>query len=102
VRAGGRSDEAGALALALAAGLAIVPILWQHHLLILLVPLAVARPRLSWVWFLFVPGWACFLGGYGELWQQALVLGATAAVVVACTTSTLHRARSPEPTLAHP
>ena len=102
VRAARRDDELGALALALTAGLAIVPILWQHHLLVLLVPLAVARPRLSWPWFAFVPTWVCFLAGYGELWQQALVLSATAAVVVTCTTTTPRGALSPEPIPAHP
>ncbi len=102
LRAGRRNDEVGALALALAAGLAIVPILWQHHLLVLLVPLAIARPRLSWVWFAFVPTWVCFLGGYGELWQQALVFTATAIVIASCVTSPLRWARSREPVPVHP
>lgn len=37
--------------LALAAALVLTPILWLHYLVLLFVPIALARPRLSWVWF---------------------------------------------------
>lgn len=40
-----------ALALALAAGLLATPILWLHYLVLLVVPIALARPRLSALWF---------------------------------------------------
>jgi alpha-1,2-mannosyltransferase len=37
--------------LALAAGLVLTPILWLHYLVLLVVPIALARPRLSPLWF---------------------------------------------------
>ena len=40
-----------ALTLALAAGFVLTPILWLHYLVLLIVPIALARPRLSRVWF---------------------------------------------------
>src|SRR5213076_2357750 len=39
------------LTLALAAALAASPIVWVHYFLLLLVPLALTRPRLSPLWF---------------------------------------------------
>jgi len=39
------------LTLALAAGFAASPIVWVHYFLLLLVPLALTRPRLSALWF---------------------------------------------------
>lgn len=39
------------LTLAVAAALVLTPILWLHYLPLLLVPIALARPRLSLLWF---------------------------------------------------
>lgn len=39
------------LTLVLAAGLVLTPILWLHYLVLLVVPIALARPRLSALWF---------------------------------------------------
>jgi alpha-1,2-mannosyltransferase len=39
------------LTLALAAALVMTPILWLHYLVLLLLPIALARPRLSALWF---------------------------------------------------
>jgi alpha-1,2-mannosyltransferase len=57
-RRSGRDREVAVLTLALAAGLAVSPIVWVHYFLLLLVPLALARPRLSALWlvpFLYYP-----------------------------------------------
>ena len=43
--------DVATLTLALAAALAASPIVWIHYFLLLLVPLALARPRLSPLWF---------------------------------------------------
>lgn len=40
-----------ALTWALAAGIVLTPILWLHYLVLLIVPIALARPRLSALWF---------------------------------------------------
>lgn len=46
-----RQRDVAALTLALAAALAASPIVWMHYFLLLLVPLALTRPRLSALWF---------------------------------------------------
>jgi hypothetical protein len=46
-----RDRDVATLTLALAAALAASPIVWVHYFLLLLVPLALVRPRLSWLWF---------------------------------------------------
>jgi Glycosyltransferase family 87/Dolichyl-phosphate-mannose-protein mannosyltransferase len=43
--------DVAVLTLALAAALAASPIVWAHYFLLLLVPLALTRPRLSLLWF---------------------------------------------------
>ena len=52
-RSGATADEGDrrSLTLALAAGFVLTPILWLHYLVLLLVPIALARPRLSALWF---------------------------------------------------
>ena len=51
-------DSPFVLSLAVAAGLAMTPILWLHYLALLIVPLALARPRLGALWFLPLAFWA--------------------------------------------
>jgi len=45
------SRDSATLTLVLAAALAASPIVWIHYFLLLLVPIALARPRLSLLWF---------------------------------------------------
>jgi len=45
-----RERDVASLTLCLAAALAASPIVWVHYFLLLLVPLALARPRLSLLW----------------------------------------------------
>jgi len=47
-----RERDVVTLTLALAAALAASPIVWVHYFLLLLIPLALTRPRLSPLWFL--------------------------------------------------
>jgi hypothetical protein len=46
-----RDRDVAALTLTLAAAFAASPIVWVHYFLLLLVPLALVRPRLSLLWF---------------------------------------------------
>jgi len=48
---GGGEGDRRSLTLALAAGCVLTPILWLHYLVVLVVPIALARPRLSALWF---------------------------------------------------
>ena len=48
---GRRGDERSAFLLALAASIALTPIVWLHYFALLLVVVALAQPRLGFVWF---------------------------------------------------
>jgi alpha-1,2-mannosyltransferase len=49
---GRRGDERSAFLLAIAASLALTPIVWLHYFALLLAVVAIAQPRLGVVWFL--------------------------------------------------
>ncbi|HXG76868.1 MAG TPA: hypothetical protein VNJ53_09890, partial [Gaiellaceae bacterium] len=49
---GERERDRRSLTLVLAAALVLTPILWLHYLVLLAVPIALARPRLSPLWLL--------------------------------------------------
>jgi hypothetical protein len=49
-----------------AATLALSPIVWLHYLVVLLVPVAIARPRFSALWLLPVLLWVSPKPGYAE------------------------------------
>jgi hypothetical protein len=80
-----RSRDAKTLTLVIAAALAASPIVWVHYFLLLLVPLALTRPRLSALWFvplLYTPlgetAWPA-----GDATKLALALLATSVLLVA-------------------
>jgi hypothetical protein len=77
--------DVATLTLALAAALAASPIVWIHYFVLLLVPLALARPRLSVLWivpFAYSPlgetAWPT-----GDARKLALALVATLVLLVA-------------------
>ena len=84
IRFGRRGDDQRAFAAAILAALASTPILWQHYLMLLLVALAVCRPRLSFAWFVPILLWASPTTGNGDVWQTLLVPVAAAVVGAAC------------------
>jgi hypothetical protein len=76
-----KGDQKSAFVLAVAASLALTPIVWLHYFAMLLVVVAVARPRLGLVWFVplamvFTPG-----SGHPSPAQTAWTL-AVATIVV--------------------
>jgi alpha-1,2-mannosyltransferase len=76
-----RGDDLRSFACAIAAALAFTPILWQHYLVLLVVPLAVARPRFSAVWLLPVAIWLAPRSDNGDGLQTLLPLGVAALLV---------------------
>jgi Glycosyltransferase family 87 len=99
-----RGDERTAFVLAIAASLALTPIVWLHYFALLLVIVAVARPRLGVVWF--VPLGMFLTPGSGQptpfqtswtlavaLTTMALAIRASAAEDRAMDTRTPLRAR---------
>jgi hypothetical protein len=76
-------SEVSALCCAIAASLALSPVVWLHYLVLLLVPIAAGRDRLALVWFaplLFwiTPGTA----SNGSTWRIVLVLTFTTLTLV--------------------
>ncbi len=61
-----RSDDERSFTCAVAATLALSPIVWLHYLVVLLVPVAIARPRFSLLWLLPVLLWVSPRPGYAE------------------------------------
>lgn len=80
-RAGG---ERRSFILGIAASLLLSPIVWPHYLALLLVPLALARPRMSGAWLLGLPLIVCsppnFHGAPTATWQIALALAISALI----------------------
>ena len=53
------------LALALAAAFALSPIVWLDYFTLAALPLALARPRLTWIWFVPLVTWGAEGAGIG-------------------------------------
>ena len=82
-----RGDEV-TFAAAVVAALIATPILWNHYLVLLLVPIALARPRLAPLWLLPVVLWATpHPESLGVVWRIVLVL----AVIVVVGVQTVRR-----------
>ena len=77
-----RGDDARSFTAALGATLALSPIVWLHYLVILLVPMAIARPRFSAIWLLPVLLWTSPKPGYAEGIQTVLPAIAVAILLV--------------------
>lgn len=90
------------LCFVVAAILALSAIVWLHYFVLLIVPIALARTRLSPIWFLPVVPWAFARAGMtlwgwpnGNLTSLTVVLGIAAAVVALAARPT--RSASPAP-----
>jgi hypothetical protein len=68
-----RSDRSR-FAAAVALGILSSPLLWMHYVALLLVPLAVCRPRLDRVWLMTVALWILPVNELSGAWQVGLVL----------------------------
>jgi Glycosyltransferase family 87 len=79
----GADGDRRAFAVAVVASLVITPLLWLHYLLLLFVPIAVYRPRLSGLWFLPLVLWATpTTHSHGTTWRIVLALVVVAVVAV--------------------
>ncbi len=77
---GRRGSEQRSFVLAVAAALACSPIVWLHYFALLLVPVAVVRPRLGPLWFVPLAMWGFGAGtGNGSTGATAVVLLVVAA-----------------------
>jgi hypothetical protein len=72
------------LGLAIAAALVLSPIVWRHFFTILIVPLALSRPRFDMVWLIPIGLWVGDGTFNGAPWQTASVLALVALTFVVC------------------
>jgi hypothetical protein len=81
-RLGWRGHERQALTATIVLMLVASPIVWSHYFIVLLVPLAISRPRLSPVWAAPVLMWVCPQSTSVVGWQAAVAWGTTALVML--------------------
>ncbi len=72
------------LGLAIAAALVLSPIVWRHFFVLLLVPLALSRPRFDAVWLIPIGLWVGDGTFNGAPWQTACVLALVALTFALC------------------
>jgi hypothetical protein len=72
------------LGLAIAAALVLSPIVWRHFFVLLLVPLALSRPRFDAVWLIPIGLWVGDGTFNGAPWQTACVLGLVTLTFALC------------------
>ncbi len=103
-RGGERGREAATLTLALAAALASSPIVWLHYFLLLVVSVALARPRLSLVWLLPLAYWPLPQTGWpgGDPARLGLALVVTVTLVAAAVVPAVARSREGAEPLLRP
>jgi hypothetical protein len=79
---GSGGDRRG-FAVAVVVSLVASPLLWLHYLLLLNVPIALYRPRLSGLWFVPLVLWLTpTTHSHGTTWRIALALLVVAVVAV--------------------
>ena len=96
-RPGRRGDERSAFIIALAAALALCPLVWLHYFALLVVVVAVARPRFGTVWFLPLAMFLAPGSGDPTALETAVVLGVAGLTVGLSLRSTLGAVRSAVP-----
>jgi hypothetical protein len=79
---GRRGDDIRSFSCAIAAALALSPVVWLHYLVLLAVPLGVARPRFAPIWLLPIVLWVCPRADNGA-GVQPMVPALVVAVLVA-------------------
>jgi hypothetical protein len=90
-----RKDDRLSFSLAVLAAIALTPIVWLHYFSLLVVPVAIYRPRFAWVWGLFSLFWLTpQQTSDGDLWRILLV-DALAIGLVLFSRSALRRVPRP-------
>jgi hypothetical protein len=86
----GADGDRRAVAVAVVTSLVTTPLVWLHYLLLLFLPIAVYRPRLSGLWFVPMLLWATpATHSHGATWRIALAVAVVAVVAVRTVGSSL-------------
>ena len=79
----GPDGDRRSFAIAVAGALLATPVLWLHYLVLLFVPIALTRPRLSALWFAPLAFWVTPLAhSDGSLWRTCFALSVTGLIVL--------------------
>jgi alpha-1,2-mannosyltransferase len=93
VAARGPDADRRAFVVAVLGALIATPLLWLHYFVLLYVPIALYRPRLSGVWFLPLALWLTpVTQPQGSIWRICVALAVTGAVAA----STVRRVSTPD------
>jgi alpha-1,2-mannosyltransferase len=82
-RAWRRDADRHAFIAAIGAAFLFSPIVWMHYLALLLVPVAITRPRLTPLWFVPLAMWATPGQSWGTPWRVALGFSVWVVVLAA-------------------
>jgi hypothetical protein len=96
IRLGRRGDDRRAFTCAIAAALSLTPVVWQHYLVILAVPLALSHPRFSAVWLLPIALWMSPRAGNGDGFETLAPAVVVAILLVVLVRKPRARASGPE------
>ena len=97
----GPDGDRRALVVAVAGALIATPVLWLHYLVLLFVPIALARPRLSALWFAPLAFWVSPIAhSNGSVWRSCFVLAVAALIVLRSLAPAASAAAAPRPSLA--
>jgi alpha-1,2-mannosyltransferase len=87
--------------LAIAGALVATPVLWLHYLVLLFAPIALARPRLSALWFAPLAFWITPIAhSNGSMWRTCFVLAVASLIVLRSLAPAASAAAAPRPRLA--
>jgi alpha-1,2-mannosyltransferase len=79
----GTDADRRSFSVAVAGALLATPVLWLHYLVLLFVPIALARPRLSALWFAPLAFWVTPLShSDGSVWRTCFALAVAALIVL--------------------
>jgi hypothetical protein len=99
----GADGDRRSLAVAVAGALLATPVLWLHYLVLLFVPIALTRPRLSALWFAPLAFWVTPLAhSDGSVWRTCFALSVAALIVLRAVAPTASSAGAPRPARAAP
>jgi hypothetical protein len=99
----GPEGDRRALSVAVAGALLATPVLWLHYLVLLFVPIALARPRLSALWFAPLAFWLTPVAhSDGSVWRTCFALAVAALIVLRSLAPAASAAAVPRPGLAAP
>ena len=79
----GPEGDRRSFAVAVAGALLATPVLWLHYLVLLFVPIALVRPRLSAIWFAPLAFWITPLAhSDGSVWRTCFALSVAGLIVL--------------------